>query len=260
MKPKSTKGVQRIEADHLEAIPSETSTSNDDELSLEELSAAYSKLMGESERPESPSSDPVQAGPDFDNLDSDTRVASQFPHDDGDACPVTGRSILEAALFVGNPDNVGLKADSLAATMRGVQPFEIVKWIAELNQQYIEQGHVMRIVDDEAGYRMQLASEHQALRDSMTGKIRETQLNQAAVDCLSLVAYRPGISQEELEKLWSRPAGSVLGLLVRRELLRIDRIGKGKQAITQYFPTDRFLNLIGIASLDDLPIAESESD
>ena len=92
----------------------------------------------------------------------------------------------------------------------------------------------------------------------MYGKLRETQLNQAAIDCLSLVAYRPGVTREEVERLWSRPASSVLSLLVRRDLLRIERKGKGKQAVTKYFPTDRFLNLIGIESLDDLPVAESE--
>jgi segregation and condensation protein B len=256
MKPKH--GVQRIEPDHFDIGPSETSPPQTDELSLEELSAAYSKLMGEPETPASSSGEQGDESSDDESNDSESKGNPLPSQIDGDACPVTGRSILEAALFVGHPENVGLKPDYVASMMRGVQASEIVEWIAELNQHYIEHGHVMRIVEEESGFRMQLAPEHQALRDSMTGKLRETQLNQAAIDCLSLVAYQPGITQEELERLWSRPAGSVLGLLVRRELLRIERTGKGKQAVTQYFPTDRFLNLVGIASLDDLPMAESE--
>jgi segregation and condensation protein B len=258
MKPKQ--GVQRIEPEQFDSSPLEASPTQEDEFSLEELSAAYSKLMGEPEPSDDPSHDPV-VDSSLSESDEPSSLASDEPlRVDGDACPVTVRSILEAVLFVGNPDNVGLKADFVASMMRGVHPSEVLEWIAELNQHYIDEGHVMRIVEDDTGFRMQLAPEQQAIRDSMTGKLRETQLNQAAIDCLSLVAYRPGISQEELERLWSRPAGSVLGLLVRRELLRIERTGKGKQASTQYFPTDRFLNLIGIASLDDLPTAESEFD
>ncbi len=257
MKPKH--GVQRIESEQFDANASDdVSPVDDDEVSLEELSAAYSKLIGE---PEGSDIEVDLNSKETTKEDLNAERSSPLAESErntGDTCVVTGRSIIEAALFVGNPDNIGLKAESVAAMMRGVQASEVVEWIAELNQHYIKQGHVMRIVEVEDGFRMQLASEHQSVRDSMVGKLRATQLNQAAIDCLSLVAYRPGISRDELEKLWNRSASSVLGLLVRRELLRIEREGKGKHSVTRYYPTDRFLNLVGIASLDDLPTAESE--
>ncbi len=257
MKPKH--GVQRIDPEPFDANASNDTTQVEaDEVSLEELSAAYSKLIGEPEANDIEVDLNSQVDFAKNRNTEETSLLTKFAREAGDTCVVTGRSIIEAVLFVGNPDNVGLKAESVASMMRGVQATEVVEWIAELNQHYIEQGQVMRIVEVEDGYRMQLASEHQTVRDSMVGKLRETQLNQAAIDCLSLVAYRPGISRDELERLWSRQASSVLGLLVRRDLLRIEREGKGKQAVTRYFPTDRFLNLVGIASLDDLPTAESE--
>ncbi len=255
MKPK--RGVQRIEPDQIDAHATDASSIDDGAFSLEELSAAYSKLIGEPDVGDSQSDDGTGTSASVQD-ESESLAGTESARESDDTCLVTGRSIIEAALFVGNPNNIGLNAETVASMMRGVQASEVVDWIEELNRHYIEQGHVMRIVQVESGYRMQLAPEHQSIRDSMTGKLRETQLNQAAIDCLSLVAYRPGISREELERLWSRPASSVLGLLVRRELLRVEREGKGKQALIKYFPTDRFLNLIGIASLDDLPMAESE--
>ena len=256
MKPK--RGVQRIESDEVFVEPFTDEQSHDAEFSLEELSEAYSKLIGEPEAAEIADASITDEAAEtalegeVGSLNNDSKLKSS------DTGVLTGRSIIEAVLFVGNPENIGLKPDSVAAAMRGVQASEVVEWIAELNQQYTDQGHVMRIVEDESGFRMQLAPEYQSVRDSMTGKLRETQLNQAAIDCLSLVAYRPGISRDEVERLWSRPASSVLSLLVRRELLRIEREGTGKKAVIKYFPTDRFLNLIGIASLDDLPTSESE--
>ena len=255
MKPK--RGVQRIESDQIESITPEPLPSDDDACSLEELSAAYSKLIGEQDGVAG-QADESEEAIESHHDEPETWIGEDSDLESDANRIVTGRSIIEATLFVGNPENVGLNPETVASMMRGVQASEVVEWIAELNRQYIEQGHVMRIVEVENGYRMVLAPENQSIRDSMTGKLRETQLNQAAIDCLSLVAYRPGISRDELERLWNRPANSILGLLVRRELLRIERAGQGKRAETKYFPTDRFLNLIGIASLEDLPMAESE--
>ncbi len=257
---KSRYGVQRIDADDNVVQVDEASllADGDEELSLEELSAAYSRLIGEAEEPSDDGATLTYSGEEeaLDMADASNKLRVITGAED--SCEVTGKSILEAILFVGHPDNIGLKAEAVSALMRGVNSSEVDDWITELNHQYMQNGHAMRIFNNGHGYSMQLAAELQSIRDSMYGKMRETQLNQAAIDCLSLVAYQPGVTREEVERLWSRPASSVLGLLVRRDLVRIEREGKGKQAITKYFPTDRFLNLVGIATLDDLPMAESE--
>ncbi|MDZ4852991.1 MAG: SMC-Scp complex subunit ScpB [Pirellulaceae bacterium] len=259
---KNRRGVQRIESEEpVEEMDVLAAIDSENELSLEELSAAYSKLLGEStpsslevddQKTKTRTEEDLDADDPISELDKDTNP------EEVDACSITGKSILEAILFVGHAGNEGVRSESVSAMMRGVHPSEIDEWIVELNQQYAEQDNAMRIVHDEGGYRMQLPPELHSVRDSMYGKLRETQLNQAAIDCLSLVAYRPGATREEIEQLWGRPAVSVLSLLVRRELARVEREGKGKQPITRYYPTERFLNLLGIASLDDLPVAESE--
>jgi segregation and condensation protein B len=56
----------------------------------------------------------------------------------------------------------------------------------------------------------------------------------------------------EIEKLRGHPSGAVLAQLVRRDLLRLQRT-ETKPRQTQYYTTDRFLSLFGLASLDDLP-------
>jgi segregation and condensation protein B len=49
-----------------------------------------------------------------------------------------------------------------------------------------------------------------------------------------------------------------LNQLVRRQLLRIERVKpeEGGRAIPHYYPTERFLVLFGLESLDDLPHVE----
>ena len=200
----SKHGVQRI--DDVESNSTQVdslSLDSDGELSLEELSAAYSKLIGEPTLDDD-LTDFVEGETELEEglnpdkiLPNDVSVKPSV-----DACVVSGKSILEAILFVGDSQNAGIMPESISAMMRGVSAAEIVKWIDELNEHYVNQGHAMRIVDDGQGYQMQLATALSSTRDSMYGKMRETQLNQAAIDCLSLVAYQPGVTRAEVEHLW----------------------------------------------------------
>ncbi len=175
-----------------------------------------------------------------------------------DGCLVSPASILEAILFVGNSENRPCTAVQLASMMRGVQAADIPALVAELNTKYRNDGSVLEIVAIDDGFRMQLANDLDAFRNTVTARVRETQLSQSAVDCLSVVAYRPGSTCEEIERIWGRPASNALSLLVRREILRVDRQGHGKTAKTHYFPSERFLNLVGIESLEDLPSVDDD--
>jgi segregation and condensation protein B len=63
------------------------------------------------------------------------------------------------------------------------------------------------------------------------------------------------MTREEVDKIRGRPCGAILSQLVRRELLRIDRpSGKGKTV--RYHTTDRFLQVFGLDSLEELPDSE----
>ncbi len=220
-------------------------------LSLEELSQTYAQILNKGQ-----ATLPVNNG---DALTSAAESQSFDPLEEdlaeSDACPVTPISILEAVLFVGRPDNSPISADEIAGLMRGVKASEIEGYVAELNQLYAESNRALRIVAIGNGFRLQLVDELQFIRDRFYGPIREIRLNQAAIDCLALVAYQPGISREQLEDQRGQPSGAVLGQLVRRQLIEIKRAGQ-KQKQLLYYPTDKLLQLIGLGTLEDLPHVE----
>jgi segregation and condensation protein B len=229
---------------------------DDDEqgLSLEELSQTYAELLNKGQALDRPPSDgdPIDAAAvadaaGFDPLEEELQ--------DSDACPVTPRSILESVLFVGRPDNRPISAEEIAGLMRGVRPAEIEGHVAELNQIYAETGRALRIATIGNGFRLQLADDLQFIRDRFYGPIREIRLNQAAIDCLALVAYQPGISREQLEEQRGQPSGPILSQLVRRQLIEIQREPQ-KQRQLHYYPTEKLLQLIGLSTLDDLPQVE----
>ncbi len=225
-------------------------------LSLEELSQTYSQLLNKGQLPIQSSGALPASTEAGDNSEADKFDPLAEELHESDNCPVTPMSILEAVLFVGRPDNQPIAADELAGMMRGVRAAEIEDLVAELNRIYVETGRVLRIDTVGSGYRLQLAEDLQIIRDRFYGPVREVRLNQAAIDCLALIAYQPGISRVQLEEQRSQPSGPVLSQLVRRQLVEMKREGDRQQRQQHYYPTDKLLQLIGLNALEDLPQVE----
>ena len=164
------------------------------------------------------------------------------------------RTILEAMLFVGHPHNESLTREQAASCMRGVVAEEIDELVVELNDEYERLGCPYVVVNED-GYRLTLRPMWQPLRERFYGKIREARLSQAAVDVLSIIAYRQPISREEIDELRGRESGALLRQLIRRRLLRME-LPQEKGAKRLYHTTDRFLHLFGLQQLEDLPQSE----
>ncbi|MGN6134480.1 MAG: SMC-Scp complex subunit ScpB, partial [Aureliella sp.] len=95
--------------------------------------------------------------------------------------------------------------------------------------------------------------------DRFYGSVREVKLTQAAIDCLAIIAYRPGITRDELDDQRGQPSGAILNQMVRRQLVEMRREGGKKDRTCRYYPTERLLGLAGIESLDELPLADDFS-
>jgi segregation and condensation protein B len=210
--------------------------------SLNELSAAFAGMLGQGDDPY------ALRGADG---PSEAQVESAAA-DAVDACQVTPRSILEAMLFVGHPQNEPLTSKQVAGLMRGVRPAEIDSLVRELNRDYAARGCPYMIVAEGPGYRLTLCDEYAAVRDKFHAKARQARLSQAAIEVLAAVAYNAPITADEVSRLRGMPSGHVLLQLVRRQLLRLER-GEGQSRGARYYTTDRFLELFGLASLEDLP-------
>lgn len=212
-------------------------------LSLEDLSQAYAQLI-------EGGADPYQGQ----ELEEDEPDEEDLGAQDAgpEAVEVTPRTILEAMLFVGSSNNEPLSGRVVAGLMRGVSPREIDDLVRELNESYEAADCPYQIVSAGTGYTMQLRPEFARLRDKFYGRVREAKLSQPAIDVLAMVAYRQPITRDAVNELRGQSSGAVLSLLVRRELLRIERIEE-KPRTPLYHTTDRFLDLFGMASIDELP-------
>lgn len=217
-------------------------------LSLDDLSQAFAEMLGSGHDPYATPDSPAEeaelaAGPD-------APAAEDAPAED--SCEVSPRTILEAMLFVGNRENQPLNSQQVAGLMRGVRPAEVDDLVRELNQQYAADGRPYQIFSEGAGYRLGLRPEFSRVRDKFQGRIRHARLSPAAVEVLAIVAYDGPLTAHEVARRRGAPSGAILSLLVRRQLLRLDR-PEPAPSPPVYLTTRRFLEVFGLQGLEDLP-------
>jgi segregation and condensation protein B len=218
-------------------------------LSLSRLREAFAQMLGSTlGAGSSPAAD--EASPDQGNP-----AATTFVDAPSAPCEVNPRSVVEAMLFVGRPDNGGTSARELAVAMRGVSPKEIDAAVAELNAVYDADATPYKIESTGSGYRLALRPEFERMRDKFYGRVREAKLSPAALEVLSIIAYRQPLTADEISESRGAPSGAVLSTLVRRQLVRLEH-GQSPGAAARYWTTDRFLRLFGLDSLAALPRSE----
>jgi segregation and condensation protein B len=215
---------------------------------LERLSSAFARLMG------APS--------------SGVRVAEAKPQiavepddiiENDDSLPVTPRMIVEGMLFVGGKEGRPLTNREIAGQIRDVEPAEVDELVVQLNAGYQQDDAAYEIVGDSQGYRLQLRGDLSGIRDRVRGRIRAAKLTPAAMEVLSVVAYRQGVTSDELNRLRGSQSHAILAQLVRRQLVRVERPTAPPRA-ARYHTTERFNQLFRIASPADLPGSEDLAD
>jgi segregation and condensation protein B len=242
-------------------------------ISLEELADAFAAVMGKAPRLKlpkeetEPEAERALATDEPENVESEastTESISQQPAEpplakvpaaEEDACPISPKTIFEAMLFVGDRENRPLTAAKAAELMRDVSQEEIPAIVDRLNARYEGENCPYHIVGEGSGYRLALRKEFYGVRDRLYGRIREARLSQAAIDVLSLVAYKQPITSEQVSKLRGKPSSHILAQLVRRGLLQLERPAE-RPRTPHYATTSRFMNLFSLESLDDLPRSE----
>ena len=162
-------------------------------------------------------------------------------------------AIVEAILFsTDTPITVAkiLQVAELAAKR------DVTDAIDLLNARYEESGAAFRIEAIAGGYRLQtLEAYHEVLSRLFKAK-SESKLSQPAMETLSIVAYRQPVLRADIEAIRGVACGEVLRGLMEKMLIKI--VGRaeviGRPML--YGTTRRFLEVFGLASLNDLPRAD----
>src|SRR5215213_9737144 len=153
--------------------------------------------------------------------------------------------IVEALLFAGGQP---LTPDRAGAVVRGLSPDHVRELIDELNRTYRRQNRPYAIQSTDKGYVLSLRPRYRSVVERLHGGPREARLSKAAVEVLSLVAFRQPVTRAEIDGQRGTDSAALVRQLVRLGLVAV-LPGDGPV----YGTTARFLELFGLQSLDDLP-------
>lgn len=169
-----------------------------------------------------------------------------------DAAVISAEQVVEALLFVGGAPLPTKKFLDILGGMH--TPEQVSELLDSINLRYIAQRRPYEIRLLEGGYQLQLSASYESVRGRAYGQgPKEVKLTQDAIEVLAFIAYQQPVGRAAIEETGKLNVPGLVRQLLRRELVCVDRTDT--EAGEQYRTTNRFLELFGLASLEDLPQA-----
>ncbi|MBI4602596.1 MAG: SMC-Scp complex subunit ScpB [Planctomycetes bacterium] len=162
------------------------------------------------------------------------------------------RGALEAVLFaVSEPISIRALADLFQ-----VSAHEVRAALEDLRLEYLETGRAFRVEDIAGGVQLLTVSKFDPWVRRLRQKEREGKLSAAALETLSVIAYKQPIGKADLESIRGVGCGPILKSLLERGLIQVvgrsDALGRP----LLYGTTRRFLESFGLGTIRDLPQPE----
>jgi segregation and condensation protein B len=167
------------------------------------------------------------------------------------------QSIVEALIF--SSDDV-LSESEIIKAVKGIDGDdtqitveEIDNCINELNNKY-EQGNLsFRILRIANGYLFATTKEYSKYVGFLSSEKSKRRLSQAALETLSIIAYKQPITKPEIESIRGVNSDYILNTLLEKNLIAISGRGESVGRPLLYATTPEFLKYFGLNKLNDLP-------
>jgi segregation and condensation protein B len=166
-------------------------------------------------------------------------------------------SVIEALIFASDDS---LPADEIIQAIKEIdgEEVEITKEDIEnavdtLNNKYEENGNAFRILRIANGFLFATQERYAKFVGFLSSERAKRRLSQAALETLSIIAYKQPITKPELESIRGVNSDYILATLLEKNLIaikgRADTVGRP----LLYGTTDEFLKYFGLNDLSDLP-------
>ena len=126
-------------------------------------------------------------------------------------------------------------------------------FVDELNEQYSNEDHSFEIRQVAGGYQLVARKEYEHLIRRLLSRSGRLSLSPAALDTLSIIAYKQPVSRYEIEAIRGVDSSGVIKTLLNRKMVKIKGRDTGPGRPLIYQTTNMFLEHFGINRLSDLP-------
>lgn len=163
---------------------------------------------------------------------------------------------LEAVLFA-SPEPL---SESELAKIIGRNKKDISIIVGRLNVKYAQWNRSFRIENFGSKYRYYTLADFDAYIARLADIPRPTKLSRAALEVLSVIAYKQPVVKSEIERIRGINSDGVIRTLIERNLVETAGRSDGPGRPVLYRTTREFLEFFGITELSELPSAEITVD
>ena len=163
------------------------------------------------------------------------------------------QKVIESAESLGNPD------EGDASRIEGPAPVtksQIAEALKALASEAEVEDKSYRIVERANGFQIVTAARFAEWVRLFRGEPRPKRLGPAALETMSIVAYRQPVTRAEIEAIRGVSVDGPLNRLIALELVHVTGRAQLPGRPIQYCTTDRFLEFTGIRALEDLPASD----
>ncbi|MFX3633533.1 MAG: SMC-Scp complex subunit ScpB [Candidatus Pristimantibacillus sp.] len=160
------------------------------------------------------------------------------------------KSIIEGLLFMAGDE--GLNKRQLADILE-LDADLAADLVYELHRDLAREGRGIQVAEVAGAYRLTTHQDHAAYFERMAYTPTRSQLSQAALETLSIVAYRQPITRIDIEEIRGVKTDRAIQSLVSKDL--IEEVGRA-EAVGRpilYGTTKSFLDYFGLPSIKALP-------
>jgi len=166
-------------------------------------------------------------------------------------------SIIEALIF-SSDDSLG--SAEIINAIRGIDgedieitANDIENVVDQLNIKYSENSQSFKIVKVANGYLFATSEEYAKYVGYLSSEKTRRRLSPAALETLSIVAYKQPITKPELETIRGVNSDHIISSLLEKNLITIKGRSESIGRPLLYATTDEFLKYFGLNTLSDLP-------
>ena len=182
--------------------------------------------------------------------------AGEFEDRFSDLLESESATAVEALLFA-SPQPL---SDREIGRIIGRDKRKVAAIIEQLNQKYIEWGRSFRIEEFGDKYRFFTLPEFDRYIKRLAEIPRPVKLSKAALEVLSIVAYKQPVVKSEIERIRGVNPDGVIRTLLERDLIEVRGRSDGPGRPLLYGTTRDFLEFFGISDLSELPIPDTAGD
>jgi segregation and condensation protein B len=164
------------------------------------------------------------------------------------------KSVIEGLLFASGDE--GLDAKQLAEVLE-IDPLLASDLVLELRDELKRAGRGIQIVEVAGAFQLTTLAEHAPYFERLAYSPSRSSLSQAALETLSIIAYKQPITRVEIEEIRGVKSDRALHTLGGKGLIeetgRAEAVGRP----ILYGTTKQFLDYFGLGSLRELPESSS---